>query len=374
MRRGAFSLSREEAEMGTVRKKGKKWYAFWTDAQGKRRCKSVSPLKRDAEAFLHRVEGEIRGGVVGGYKAVPFSQAAEEYCEQVAIKRKPATYANAERIMRLRLVPWFGDKPVGAVTRKDCDAYAFDRVTNGSSAPGTVRNEIGTLIAFMDFAVRWGYAVDNPARGMEKPKRRSNAMAVLDAQQLRKLIEGAEGRYAPIFATAGLTGLRAGEISGLMEKDIDFANHVVHVRRNVFQGKITTVKTENSVRDVDMPAHLEEMLRAWLASPLRPQSRESLVFPNIYGGILNMSTVREHALYKTLDALDLPHIRFHDLRHTYASLLIAQGEPLTYVRDMLGHASVRTTADVYGHLLYETRRSAAAKLDGQVFGSGDGAR
>ena len=360
--------------MGTVRKKGKKWYAYWTDAEGRRRCKSVSPLKRDADAFLLRVEGEIRAGVVGGYKAVPFSQAAEEYVEQVAIKRKPATYANVERIMRLRLVPWFGDKPVGTVTRKDCDAYAFNRVTSGNSAPGTVRNEIGTLIAFMDFAVRWGYTAENPARGMEKPKRKSSSMAVLDAQQLRALIEGADPRYATIFAVAGLTGLRAGEISGLMEKDIDFANHVLHVRRSVYQGKITTVKTENSIRDVDMPAHLEEMLRLWLTSPLRPQNRESLVFPNSFGRILNMSTVRDRALYGALDSLGLPHIRFHDLRHTYASLLIAQGEPLTYVRDMLGHASVRTTADVYGHLLFETRRSAAARLDGQVFGNEAGVR
>ena len=88
-----------------------------------------------------------------------------------------------------------------------------------------------------------------------------------------------------------------------------------------------------------------------------------------------MSTILSHSTQslRIVSKQGLP-IQFHNLRHTYASLLIAQEEPLTYVRDMLGHASVRTTADVYGHLLYETRRSAAAKLDGQVFGSGDGTR
>lgn len=354
--------------MGTVRKRGKMWYAFWSDGTGRRRAKAVSPCKRDAEDFLARIEAEKRMGVVTGFKAAPFSDVAREYLEQVAVKRKPTTYDNVERIIRLRLNPYFGEMTCGAIAKKDCDAYLYRRLRSRSSANGTVRNEVATLAAIMEFAVRWGYAKENPTHGMEKPKRKKSDMGILTAPQLRKLIEGSDAKYSTIFAVAGLAGLRAGEIAGLQERDVDFEDHVIRVQRSVWRGRFTTPKTDNSARTVDMTPYVERALRGWLGSPLRAESKHALVFPNTLGEPQNMSNVREFVLYPTLRRLGLPRIRFHDLRHTYASLLIAQGEPLTYVRDMLGHASVRTTADIYGHLLYETRRNAAVKLDAQVFG------
>ena len=302
-----------------------------------------------------------------GYKAVSFSDVAAEYMDRVAtVHYKPTTLANAERYLRLRLLPFFGDIPAGEISTRDVDAFISDRIKHGA-ASGSVRNEVGFLTVVMKYAVRWGYSIGNPARGTQLPKAKRPEISVLSARQARKLIGAVPARHQCLIATALLTGMRAGELAGLMERDIDFDHHVVRVQRSAWRGTLTTPKTEHSYRSIDIPPTLEKMLAEWLVSPMRDKS-SGLVFPNTCGGIQNMSNVRENVLVPALKRADLPRLRFHDLRHTYAAMLIATGESLKYIQEMMGHSSIKITADTYGHLLAEVHRSAAARLDDAVFG------
>lgn len=140
--------------------------------------------------------------------------------------------------------------------------------------------------------------------------------------------------------------MRAGELAGLMERDIDFGHHVIRIQRSAWRGSLTTPKTEHSYRSIDMPPTLERMLEEWLDSSLRDKG-SGLVFPNKWGGVQNMSNVRENVLVPALARAGLPRLRFHDLRHTYAAILIANGESLKYVQEMMGHSSIKITADTY---------------------------
>lgn len=112
---------------------------------------------------------------------------------------------------------------------------------------------------------------------------------------------------------------------------------------------------------------MERELRAWIVSPLRLKTQTGILFPSRCGNPTTSYVGNKTALQPALEAAGLPKIRLHDLRHTYASILIANRESLKYIQRMLGHESVNTTVDTYGHLIDESNMPAARRLDEAVF-------
>lgn len=352
--------------MASMRKKNGKWTVFWTDGAGRRRSKVVSTRKHEAEAFLARKVAEKQRGLVGGYKAVPFADVAAEYIQMATIKNKPSTMENYTSMLRLRLLPAFGSTIAGEISRRRVDEYIAKRIKDGASAGG-VRNEVALLSGVMGYAQRCEYSLGNPVQGATLPKVKKAEVCFLSADQARTLIEATPPNFQCLIATALLTGMRAGELAGLMLRDIDYDKHLIRVQRSARRKKLTTPKTDSSYRSIDIPPTLEKMLKEWSASPLRVQTTE-LVFSNSRGGILDMGEVKRRVLDPALERAGLPRMRFHDLRHTYASILIANGEPLKYIQAMMGHSSIQITADVYGHLLADVHSTAASRLEKSVFG------
>jgi len=172
----------------------------------------------------------------------------------------------------------------------------------------------------------------------------------------------------PLFLCALRTGLRLGELLGLQWGDVDFHGRFIEVRRNLVAGRVTTPKSGKS-RRVDMSQQLAETLRTLLtarkAETLRrgwPQVPE-WVFCNEDGGPLDGDNLRHRVYYRLLAKAGLRRIRFHDLRHTFASLLLQQGESPTYVKEQMGHSSIQVTVDIYGHLIPGANRQAVDRLD-----------
>jgi integrase len=158
----------------------------------------------------------------------------------------------------------------------------------------------------------------------------------------------------PLFLCALRTGLRQGELLALRWADLDFAGRFIRVEQNLVRGALTTPKNHQR-RRVDLSTQLALELQA-----LRRRKRErclragedlpAIVFASAEGTHLDVGNVRR-AFYRALTAAELLHVRFHDLRHTFASLLIQQGESLAYVRDQMGHKSIQIAVDIYGHLV-----------------------
>jgi integrase len=173
--------------------------------------------------------------------------------------------------------------------------------------------------------------------------------------------------YYPLFLLALRTGMRLGEILAVQWGDIDFGGRFIEVRRNLVGGRVTTTKSTKR-RRVDMSLKLTEALRdhqkARKAASLKAGRRlPSWVFTNADGRPLDGDNLRHRVFYVLLEKAKLRQIRFHDLRHTYASLLIQNGESLAYVKEQLGHSSIQVTVDVYGHLVPSANRAAVDKLD-----------
>jgi integrase len=162
--------------------------------------------------------------------------------------------------------------------------------------------------------------------------------------------------------------LRLGELLGLEWGDIDFRGGFIEVRRAHVKGQLTTPKSGKS-RRVDLSRQLAENLRGLLVE----RKREALakgwrevperVFVNEFGGVVDEGNLRGRVFYKALARAGMRRIRIHDLRHTFASLLIQQGENLVYVKEQMGHSSIQITVDTYGHLVPGANRQAVDRLD-----------
>jgi integrase len=165
-----------------------------------------------------------------------------------------------------------------------------------------------------------------------------------------------------------MSGARQGELFGLKWSDVDWANNQIHIQRAFNNQAWYETKTATSNRKIDLgPSMMTELKRWRLACPL---SELNLMFPNGAGGPLNHNNVVSRYFNPALTEAKLGHVRFHDLRHTYASLLIEQGENIKYIQSQLGHSSPTVSLNVYAHLMKPVNQKAALKLETSIFGTG----
>src|SRR5262250_405260 len=212
-------------------------------------------------------------------------------------------------------------------------------------------------------AVQWGYLDANPVQYVERPRGEDKEMDVLTPEEIRRLLDAQEEPLRTLLLAAILTGMRQGELFGLWWDDIDFAKHQIHVRRSLWHGTLGTPKSRRSRRAINMSPTLEGALRAFKAT----HRRSEFVFSTERGTPIDADNFRHRVFPQALQRAGLRRVRFHDLRHTYTSLLIAQNAHPKYIQAQLGHASIQTTLDRYGHLMPQLHQAEAQKLDQLVF-------
>ncbi|OGK77199.1 MAG: hypothetical protein A2X52_02795 [Candidatus Rokubacteria bacterium GWC2_70_16] len=189
-------------------------------------------------------------------------------------------------------------------------------------------------------------------------------MEILPPPEIRRLLDSPDEPVRTLLLCAVLTGMRRGELLGLKWEDIDFGGHRVHVRRSLWRGKLVTPKSRRSRRAIDLAPTLKAAL-GWLRGGFTGE----MVFTSPDGQLIDPDNFSHRDWARVLRRSTLRRIRFHDLRHTYASLLTAQGAHPKYIQAQLGHASIQTTLDRYGHLMPQIHEAEARKLDQLVFGS-----
>ena len=272
------------------------------------------------------------------------------------------------------MYPVIGTKPLPDMSRADCrtlitacrekklGAKTIANVSRTVSSVLTQAVEDGILAANPAFRLGRYYRHDGEPKADIRPLTRDEAALFLSAAR-----EHAAAEYS-LFLCALRTGMRLGELLGLQWGDVDFHGRFIEVRRNLVAGRLTTPKSGKN-RRVDLSTQLADTLKTLLTSRKAEALKKGWgrvpewVFCNENGGAMDGDNLRHRVFYKTLAKAGLRRVRFHDLRHTFASLLIAQGESLAYVRDQLGHASIQLTVDTYGHLIPGTNRQAVDRLD-----------
>jgi integrase len=255
---------------------------------------------------------------------------------------------------------------------------------SGGLKTNSVINMKNLISGIYNLAIEEEVVQANPATRVCKYIRlpeRKKCIAVLSKEEVSTLLGLVLQKYPqhyPVLLAAFRTGLRMGELAGLAWEDINFDANMIQVRRSYSHGLFSTPKNRKH-RYVDMSGQLKQSLLGYQSARLREQGGKlpitklpsqfasddnvRLVFAEPDGSPADLDNFRRSKFYKYLKEANVPHIRFHDIRHTFASLLLQQGESLHYVKEQMGHASIQTTVDVYGHIVPWSNRNAVNKLD-----------
>lgn len=328
-----------------------RWQVRHIDPTGRERSKNFA-RRSDAERFLHAVETAKLRGTWTDPRAGRISFA--QWNDQVQASRLHLTYSTQSRddsVIRSMVLPRFGDTPLLAIDPPAIRAWVAGLVADGY-APSTVRRAYILLQMVLELAVEDGRIPRSPCRRISLPKVESEEKRFLSADEVVGLAEAIHPQYRAFVFTAAYTGLRPGELVALRIDRLDLLRRQLRVEE--------PLKSPSARRTVSFPPFVAEELARHLATS---SGREHRVFTAPEGGPIRMSTWRRRFWYPAVDTTVGRPMRPHDLRHTHAALLIAAGEDPYVISKRLGHASIRTTYDIYGHLFEGRDREAADRLE-----------
>lgn len=332
--------------------------------------KRTFSTKREAEAFQARELADRSRGlwVDPRRSSVKFSEWAEQWITGDLNKRPRTRYDDAGCI-RLHLNPLFGPRPLGSITplevRRAVSAWA------ASAAPATVRRRYAVLRAIFTAAVEADVLGRSPCRGIRLPQSRPTSRPVLAAEDLAAVADAA-GPYRPMVYVAGVLGLRWGECAALRVGRIDLQRGTLTVAESLSEVAGTVMfgppKSDAGRRTLAMPAALTAMLTEHLTEHLTDRGvigrDDALVFTAQDGGPLRASNFRQRVWIPATRQSALEGLRFHDLRHTAASTLVAAGIDVRTAQERLGHSDPRLTLGVYAHTTPAADRAAADRVGG----------
>ena len=323
-------------------------------------------------------------------------QRARELLRDIETKIERRTFAHEKKILTFAEVKaqWLGYKKqfLRETTWEVCEMNLrnhfsdLDQIKISQIATTTVENFIGMrqgmnintlrklLVTFnqvMAYAVRHKFIDFNPVRDAERPRRQGKegdekAIAILNPEQIRAFLEAeTDEKYKTLFLVAIMTGARQGEILGLKWSDVDFSKKQISINRTFNHGRFFTPKTKGSVRRIDLAPVVVKELAGW---KLKSGGQdEGLIFPNEAGEPMNYSNMVQRHFHQALQKAGTDRIRFHDLRHTFASLLLNQGTNIKYVQTQLGHSSPTVTLNVYSHLMKSENQEDVCRLENAIF-------
>ena len=353
---------------------------YWVmiDHQGKRKSKKIGKDKTLANKIAKKIEAKL---VLGDFEMLDVPETVQPSFEEYAnywledyIKplRRTSTYERYRDILKRHVFPILGKRPIDEIKR-----FEIRNLILKKNKAGLSKSMICLIRDVISGAM--GYAVEdeiipgNPVSGILKRlklERNKRITVVPMSEQEVELFLGTCYRhfreYGEFFLCAFRTGMRLGELLGLKWSDVDWNQKFILVERSYKRGRFDKTKT-GKARRVDMSEQLADALRQLLTKRKKEALQKGLGEPvpcifhrdqkpmeqnfirRIYKRILVKAGIRE--------------MRLHDIRHTYASLLLSKGESPVYVMEQLGHSSIKITVDIYGHLIPGSNRGAVNKLD-----------
>jgi integrase len=356
------------------RARGPVWYAKYRLPDGRQVQKKIGPAwtergrppngyltNRLAEAWLRDTLDQARRGTLPGMiqTGATFADAAAEYLRYVEHdrQRKPSTIRGYRSAIDAHLLAAFGSMAVEDVTME-----SIERWVAGFAGSVRTRNKLLIQLHGILGRARKVYGLSgNAAAEVEKfPQKRSGEIEVFSPEEVWALVRAADSEQdGAVFLTAAFTGLRMGELLALRWRDVDFPGSVVRVRASYYLGRLTTPKS-GKVRSVPMAPDVASAL-AQLGQRTDWVGDEDLVFCGATGSYLDGSALRRH--YKAaLGAAGLRPLRFHDLRHTFGTRMIAKAD-IRRVQEWMGHADVQTTM----RYLHYAPRAEDARLVAEAF-------
>ena len=359
-----------------------RWYGSIVvgfDSRGRRRRRTVSASsRREVVAKLSRLQRDLIDGLSPLLESITLTQLLVRWHEDVLPRQvKESAQSNYWSVARIHLMPLLGTKKLSALTTLDVDGLLAAKARAGCS-PSTQRRIRAVLSQALDQGVRWGYLTRNVAKLSQSPKVPRKEGRTMSSEQAHAFLNTPRGHpHEALYALMLATGLRRGEALGLRWEDYDETMGTLRIVRQLqrLQSGLVTVdtKTSTSRRSLNVPRGVRELLtarreqQAMDAAALGDSWTESgFIFTTLLGTPLDPRNILRE-FKEICKGAGLGDWHVHELRHSAASLMLAQGVQIQVVSDILGHASIRMTADVYGHILAPDRHAAAETMNELLF-------
>ena len=376
---------------GHLTLKNGRYYAVlnYRNAGGQRKTKWISlglpekGNKRKAEAELARIRAEFEPPKEVGDPSsdMLFADYLLEWLEIAKGRLAVATYSSYAAMINKPIGPYFRQRNLTLRELEARHLQMFYSEMLRKVKPNTVIHYHAIIHSALKYAVKTDMLVQNVADKVDRPKKNSFQPVFLSAEEMQKMFEVLRGTKLELpVLVAAFYGFRRGEVLGLKWDAIDFERDTITIKHIVTNAKIDDkceivcadrTKTKSSLRSLPLVSNIREKLLA-----LREQQKENrpvcgncyskkydgYVFVDAMGNIFNPRSVTAN-FSKLLEQNGLRHIRFHDLRHSCASLLLANDVPLKQIQEWLGHSDIGTTANIYSHLDYKSKITSANVMD-----------
>lgn len=378
---------------GSLTEKNGKFYIVLNLYEGKKRQKKwistglpVKGNKRKAEQLLRETLREYEQAPKTVKSDVLFSDYIRRWLVNVQRKVDPVTYQGYEVLAKRQVLPYFDASGIKLqdVTTEVLQAYIDEKRLKGrldgkgGLSPASVRRHKNILSQTLNEALKDGLLPTNPCQFLELPKQEKYQSSFYSAEQLQRLFDAIQNEpLYPLIKITALYGLRRSEVLGLKWDSIDFASGRLTIRHTV--SKVTKTvekdKTKNAASFRSFP--LTEEARSIFEAAKVNEAENQKLFGKAYqkndyvfkwddGHPYSPDYISER-FSNLLKNYGLPHIRFHELRHSCASLLLNAGFTLKDVQEWMGHADIKMTADIYGHIDITRKQGMADKLSGSLF-------
>lgn len=331
--------------------------------------------KKEAENAAKELSTQLENGLNIVDNKMTLNQYLPKWLEMAAKRKvKDTTFENYQNVINFRILP-----VLGHVTLKDLNGSAcqnfFNLLIDQELSNGYIKTIYKIFNISLEKAIDWDLILKNPLRKVDIPKERKRKYTVWKREELLRFLQVAKDEdldYFALFFVCIYTGLRRGELLGLKWEDVNFKDGNLHIQRNqtYLNGTFTygSLKTESSSRVIKLD---DETLNTLMQHKKRqselkllygPQySIENLIFSRKNGQPIQPTTLTV-TFHNIMKKSNVPKIRFHDLRHTHATLLLEAGVSLKEVQERLGHSSIKMTGDIYAHVTEEMKSNASKKF------------
>ena len=352
--------------MARIRKHRDKWQVLYRDPATKKE-RSVGVFDRKGDATKHRrdLEYKLQAGewIDPTLQATLYAEWAQTWIDTKTHLR-PKTLEGYESLFSSRILPRFGTARLRDIRAIDIEQWISAMHSEGLS-PSRIRQAHSLISSTLGAAIRSQMLRINPAAGVSLPRKSRNEMRFLTPDEVQRLADAIPESHRTLIFTLAYSGIRQGEATALRRNRVNLLRRELIISESAtdVHGRKVFGETKNrQARTIALPRFLTDMLARLLEDV--PADPSALVFTASTGGPIDWSNFRNRIWKPALVSAGLDQgLRIHDLRHTAASMLIAQGCHPKVVQEHLGHSSIVLTMDRYGHLYPEDRSEVSDALD-----------
>lgn len=366
---------------GTIRQRlDGRWEARYTVGRnpgtGRQIQKSIyGKTQKEVLEKLRKVQTAKDSGIFVEPSKLSVGDWLDTWQKEYLVNVKPSTKENYRIYINNRIKPALGAVKLQKLKPHQVQAF-YNSLSKEGIAPKTVKNIHGILHSSLQQAQKIGYLQGNPTTVCTLPRVIKKEMKVLDDDAIIAFLTAIEGhQFETVYFVDLFTGMRQGELLGLTWDSVDFEAGTLNINKQLIKGNarqgmyyLDTLKTEKPRIITPAPivmqklkAHQYKQIEQRLKAGAAWSNDKNLVFTNEIGGHLTHYTVYKY--FKRIVAdIGMPDLRFHDMRHSYAVMAISSGDDLKTVQENLGHSTITTTLDVYGHVTDKMKEESAARM------------